>query len=104
MRRRGSQPRASCGTNGPGEMNLVHFDPIRERRSMVHRRTERGEGKLKGIVILVVVVFAIYSAWNIVPPYVNDYQLSDKMQDQASFPLANRYTEDLIRINIFTVV
>jgi uncharacterized membrane protein len=85
-------------------MNPVHFDPIRERRSMVHRRTERGEGKLKGIIILVVVVLAIYSAWKIVPAYVNEYQLSDKMQEQARFAVVNRYTEDQIRDNIFKVV
>jgi len=85
-------------------MNPVHFDPIRERRSMVHRRTERGEGKLKGIVIVAVVVLAIYSAWKIVPAYVNDYQLSDKMQEQARFAVVNRYTEDQIRNNIFKVV
>jgi uncharacterized membrane protein len=85
-------------------MNPVHFDPIRERRSMVHRRTERGEGKLKGIIILVVVVLAIYSAWKIVPAYVNEYQLSDKMQEQARFAVVNRYTEDQIRNNIFKVV
>src|SRR5260370_6240504 len=104
MRRRRSQPRASCGTNGLGEMNLGHFDPIREGRSMVHRRTERGEGKLKGIVIVAVVVLAIYSAWKIVPAYVNDYQLSDKMQEQARFAVLNRYFEDQIRNNIFKVV
>jgi hypothetical protein len=85
-------------------MNPVHFDPIRKPRSVVHRRTERGEGKLKGIIILVVVVVAIYSAWKIVPAYVNDYQLSDKMQEQARFAVVNRYTEDQIRDNIFKVV
>ncbi len=71
---------------------------------MVHRRTERGEGKLKGIVIVAVVVLAIYSAWKIVPAYVNDYQLSDKMQEQARFSVVNHYTEDQIRNNIFKVV
>jgi hypothetical protein len=85
-------------------MNPVHFDPIRMRRSTVHRRTERGEGKLKGIIIVAVVVLAIYSAWKIVPAYVNDYQLSDKMQEQARFAVVNRYTEDQIRNNIFKVV
>jgi hypothetical protein len=85
-------------------MNLVHFDPIRNRRATAHRRSERGEGKLKGILIVVIVVLAIYSAWKIVPAYVNDYQLSDKMQEQARFAVVNRYTEDQIRDNIFKVV
>jgi hypothetical protein len=85
-------------------MNLVHFDFIRERHGTAQRRTERGEGKLKGIIILVVVVLAIYSAWKIVPAYVNDYQLSDKMQEQARFAVVNRFTEDQVRDNIFKVV
>jgi hypothetical protein len=50
------------------------------------------------------VVLAIYSAWKIVPAYVNDYQLSDKMQEQARFAVVNHYTEDQIRNNIFKVV
>lgn len=84
-------------------MKLVDFDPIRKRRATAHR-TERGEGKLKGILIVVIVVLAIYSAWKIVPAYVNDYQLSDKMQEQARFAVVNRFTEDQIRDNIFKVV
>jgi len=36
--------------------------------------------------------------------YVSDYQLSDKMQEQARFAVVNRYTEDQIRDNIFKVV
>jgi hypothetical protein len=82
----------------------VDSDPIRKRQATAHRRTERGEGKLKGIVIVAVVVLAIYSAWKIVPAYVNDYQLSDKMQEQARFAVVNHYTEDQIRDNIFKVV
>jgi len=48
-------------------------------------------------------VLAIDSAWKIVPADVNDYQLSDKMQEQARFAVVNRYTEDQIRENIFKI-
>ena len=65
------------------------------------RRFERGEGKLKGILIVVIVVLAIYTAWKVVPPFVNDYQLSDMMQEQSRFALVNRYTEDQIRDKIY---
>ena len=99
-----SQPRARCDTNGPGEMNPVHFDPIRERRATAHRRTERGEGKLKAFIVLAIILLAIYSAVKIVPIYVSNYQLSDKMQEQARFSVVNHYTEDQIRNNIFKVV
>jgi len=85
-------------------MNPVHFDPIRERRATAHHRTERGEGKLKAFIILAIILLAIYSAVKIVPIYVSNYQLSDKMQEQARFSVVNHYTEDQIRNNIFKVV
>ena len=79
-------------------------DGIRLRRTSLQRRSERGEGKLKGILIVVIVVLAIYSAVKIVPAYVNEYQLADKMQEQARFAVVNRYNEEQIRDNIFKVV
>jgi len=85
-------------------MNLVHFDPIRERRATGHRRNERGEGKLKAVIVTAIILFAIYSAVKIVPIYISNYQLSDKMQEQARFSVVNHYTEDQIRNNIFKVV
>jgi hypothetical protein len=82
----------------------VYSDGMRARRWLRQRRFERGEGKLKGILIVVILVLGIYSAWKIVPAYVNDYQLSDKMQEQSRFAVVNHYTEDQIRDNIFKVV
>ena len=73
----------------------------RERRQ---RRFERGEGKLKGILIVVILVLGIYSAWKLVPAYVNDYQLADKMQEQSRYAMVNRYTEDQIRDNIYKIM
>ena len=68
------------------------------------RRLERGEGRLKSILVVVIVVLAIYTAWKVVPAYVNEYQLSDKMQEQARFAVVNRYSEDQIRDNVFKVI
>ena len=85
-------------------MNPVQHVAIREGRASANRRSERGEGKLKGIAIVAVILLAIYSAVKIVPAYVNEYQLSDKMQEQARFAVVNRYTEDQIRDNIFKVI
>jgi len=75
----------------------------RARRVPECRRLERGAGRLKALLVVFVIVLAIYSAWKIVPAYVNDYQLSDKMQEQARFAVVNRYTEDQIRENIFKI-
>lgn len=77
---------------------------MRPRRNPQQRRFERGEGKLKGILIAVIVVLGIYTAWKIVPPYVNDYQLADKMQEQSRYAIVNHYTEDQIRESIYKVI
>lgn len=77
---------------------------MRARRSPQQRRFERGEGKLKGILIAVIVVLGIYTAWKVVPPYVNDYQLADKMQEQSRYAMVNHYTEDQIRESIYKVM
>jgi hypothetical protein len=39
-----------------------------------------------------------------VPPYVSEYQLQDKMQEQARFGIVNRYTDEQVRENIYKVV
>jgi hypothetical protein len=64
-------------------------------------RSQHGEGKLKAVVITAIIVLIIYCAVKIVPAYVSDYQLSDKMQEQARFAVVNRYNEDQIRDNVF---
>jgi|SRR5690349_20842066 len=77
---------------------------MRGRRQLGQRRFERGEGRLKGILIVVIIVLAIYTAWKMVPPFVNDYQLSDKMQEQSRYAMVNHYTEEQIRDNIYKVM
>jgi hypothetical protein len=70
---------------------------------LAQRHSERGEGKLKAILFTVVIVLIIYSAVKIIPAYVSEYELSDKMQEQARFAVVNRYS-DQIRDNIFKTV
>ncbi|HEY2234828.1 MAG TPA: DUF4845 domain-containing protein [Blattabacteriaceae bacterium] len=45
--------------------------------------------KLKGFIALGVVVAAFYVAWNMIPPYFNNYQLQDALDDIAR---KNTYT------------
>lgn len=79
----------------------MYLAGIRDRRDPVHRNSERGEGKFKSVLVVAVIALLIYSAVKIVPPYFSDYQLSDKMQEQARFAVVNRYTEEQIRENLF---
>jgi hypothetical protein len=67
-------------------------------------KTQRGEGKFKAIFVLVVLVLGVYCAVKLVPPYVAEYQLADKMQEQARFAIVNRYTEEQIRENVWKVM
>jgi hypothetical protein len=92
------------GVDEPGESNQVRFEGIEDRCGLAYPRSERGAGKLKSVLFLAVVLLIIYSAIKIVPAYVTDYQISDKMQEQARYAVVNRYTEDQIRDNIFKVV
>ena len=79
-------------------------DYRREGKRAAVRRRERGEGKLKAVLYTVVFALLILVAVKIVPPYVAEYQLVDKMQEQARFGVVNRYSEDQIRDILFKTV
>jgi len=68
------------------------------------KRSHRGEGKLKAIIYTVVLLFAVYAAVKIVPVYVAEYELKDKMAEQARFAIVNRYSEDQVRDVIYKVI
>jgi hypothetical protein len=68
------------------------------------RFRERGAGKIKAIIVTAIIVFAFYATIKIVPPYAAEYQLADKMQEQARFAVVNHYTDEQIRDNVFKVV
>jgi len=83
------------------ERKLVSLDRFRAPRLSTTRRGEWGEGKLKAVLYTAILVLIVYSAFKIVPVYVQNYQLSDKMQETARFAIVNRYSEDQIRDTIF---
>jgi hypothetical protein len=85
-------------------MNLLSFFAISDRRASTPCHSERGEGRFKAILFTAVILLIIYSGVKIIPVYVSDYELSDKMQEQARFAVVNRYTEEQIRDNIFKTV
>ena len=65
------------------------------------RRGERGEGRLKAIVFTVLVAFGAFAAYKLLPPYFAEYQLADKMQEEARFSIVNRHTEEQTRDTVF---
>ena len=56
------------------------------------------------MVYTVILVAAVYVAVKVVPAYVAEYELKDKMGEQARFAIVNRYTEEQIRDNIFKTI
>jgi hypothetical protein len=67
-------------------------------------RSQRGGGTIKAILWTVILVYGAFVAYRILPAYVTEYQLADKMQEQARFSVVNRYPEEQIRENIYKVV
>lgn len=65
------------------------------------RRSERGEGNLKALIVTIVLALAVYSGWKLVPPYINDYQLRDKLVEQARYASVYHKTDDELRKLIF---
>jgi len=68
------------------------------------RREEGGEGRLKALIYTAILVIGVFVAFKLVPLYVAQYQLKDKMEEQARFAVVNRYSEDQVRDNIFRVI
>ena len=49
-------------------------------------RNEKGEGQLSTFIWLVVMAAAVYAAWNVLPIYIANYTLKDKMTEIARTP------------------
>ena len=75
-------------------------------QAQLRRRTagERGEGKFKAILVTAILVFMVYAAVKVVPPYVAEYELSDKMQETARFASVNRNSPEQIRDAIWKTI
>lgn len=67
-------------------------------------RSQQGGGALKAILWTAVLVYAAYAGYKLIPVYIANYQLQDKMQEEARFAVVNRYTEDQVRDVIFKEV
>ena len=72
------------------------------RRTAAH--SEQGGGTIKAILWTILLIYGAFVAYKILPAYVAEYQLADKMQEQARFAVVNRYPEEQIRDSIFKVI
>ena len=86
------------------EKTLLYQAITGEHRRRSCHRSQRGGGTLKAIVWTALLVYGAFAAYKILPAYVAQYQLADKMQEQARFSIVNHYTEEQVRDNIYKVV
>jgi hypothetical protein len=57
-------------------------------------------GKLKMVLILVIVFGSIYVGWELIPPYFNNYQFQDDLDDVARTNSYMRRTDDDVRATV----
>ena len=60
-------------------------------------RFERGEGRIKLILITAFVALVIVSAWRIVPVFVKGYELREYMEERAKFNRVDQKTPAEVR-------
>jgi hypothetical protein len=59
-------------------------------------RSEKGEGNLSTFIWLVVVAAVVYAAWNMIPIYIANYNLADKVNQLARTPRGAVKDEDIV--------
>ena len=84
-------------------MNLVECQ-AKSFRAVNGRSRQLGRGKLKALVYTVILAAAVYSAYKIVPIYFANYQLGEKIQEQARFAVVYRYSDEQVRDNVYQIV
>ena len=73
-------------------------------RGLAPKKAQRGEGRLKAIIYTVILVAGIYAAFKLVPLYVANYELKDKISEQARFAVVNRYSEEQVRDILYKTI
>ena len=66
--------------------------------------SQLGNAKLKAILFTAILAFGVYAAYKLIPLYLANYQLSDKMVEEARYGIANRNTEEQVRDTIYREV
>jgi hypothetical protein len=87
----------------PSGETLVHYAGIRDHAAG-SSPSQRGGGTIKAILWSAILIYGAFVAYKILPAYVAEYQLADKMQEQARFSVVNHYSDEQVRDNIFKVV
>jgi hypothetical protein len=68
------------------------------------REKQRGIGKIKAILTLLIVLLLAYGIFQVAPAYMDNFWVQDEMTTQARFAVTQRRTEDDVREAIWKVV
>lgn len=72
-----------------------------KKRNRAGRNSERGQGKLKAIIVTAILLLGVLAGVKTIPPYVAEYQLNDKIQEIARFGIVNHDSEEMIKEKVF---
>ncbi len=60
--------------------------------------TQRGEGKLRGLILLVLLLAVGLAAWNLVPVYFAHYDFTDKVNEICRTPKYKAGEDEILRM------
>ena len=63
----------------------------------MRRKSESGQGRLSGLVLLVLIAAAVYAGFNVVPVYIDHYSFTDKVVEVCRTPKYKAGDDDLYR-------
>jgi len=64
----------------------------------MNRKTERGEGRLSGLIMLALVAAVAYAGWHVVPVYIDHYGFTDKVVEICRTPKYKATDDELYRM------
>ncbi len=73
----------------------------RDAQSGLPRQASRGGARLRAIIWLLLLGSGVYVAYKVLPIYIANYQLQDRMQTEARFATVNHRSNDEIRDIIY---
>ena len=68
------------------------------------KNRQRGAGKLKAIISLLIVAAIFYTLFQVAPAYMDNYWIQNAMTDEARVAAVNRRSEDEVREVIWKAV
>ncbi len=79
------------------EVRVPVISSARRPEPNLRRTGSRGSARLKAIIWLLILGAVVYVCYKVIPIYLNNYQLEDRMQTEARFAVVNRKSEEAIR-------